>query len=667
MTTITATSFPRMQVSRLPWITITLVSIILLAGVLRFAQLANIGDGNAYYTAAVKAMLQSPSNFFFAAAEPGGSVTVDKPPLGLWIQAVFGLIFGVYGWSVALPQVIAGILCVPLLYHLVRRPFGPLAGLIAALILAITPVSVAVDANNTMDTLLILTLLCAAWTFIRAVDTGKVGYLYLGAALVGAGFNIKMMQAFLPLPAFYALYFFAANHPWRKKIVQLAAASVILAVVSFSWAVIVDLTPADQRPYVGSSTTNSVFELIFGYNGVGRLTGTGTPSGGMGMSLPLNGNPGDADGQQGQLQPPAGFNPPQGLMGAGPGGMGEIGEPGVLRLFTAPLVKELGWLLPLGFLSIILLIFSGLPQFPLNESHKAVILWGGWLVTGVVFFSVARFFHAYYLAMLAAPLAALIGSGVWAWWKQVQANRFLAALMLIFAAAVTILFQSAALMSFNISTEWLTAVASVALVMAAVLIAASLRSRRLYQLASIVLVATMLVVPMYVSYQTASAESPNVTLPAASLNNNESGLLMGRMLGGGRPELSVANSKLISYLQAKTEGQKWMLAVPSAMLGSQTVLETGRGVLFMGGFSGNDPVVTPQSLAEIVARGELSYVLYGGGMFGNQDAGIDAWLKANCTTVEASLWQDDQASRPIFLGGMGMNMPDMQIALWECR
>ncbi len=170
-------------------------------------------------------------------------------------------------------------------YHLVRRSFGTVAGLLAALALAITPVVVATDRNNTMDSTLILTLLLAAWAFIVATERGKLRYLLLGAALVGVGFNIKMLEAYLPLPAFYALYLLGSQERLWRKLGNLALASVLLLVVSLSWAVVVDLTPANQRPYVGSSGDNSVTSLAIGYNGVERLLGMGGRGGLLGGLL----------------------------------------------------------------------------------------------------------------------------------------------------------------------------------------------------------------------------------------------------------------------------------------------------------------------------------------------------------------------------------------------
>jgi 4-amino-4-deoxy-L-arabinose transferase-like glycosyltransferase len=317
---------------------------------LRLANLEALGYANRYYTAAVASMLQSWPNFFFVAAEPGGAVSVDKPPLGLWLQTISAYFLGVNGPAVLLPEIIAGVLAVVVVHHLVRRSFGSMAGLLAALTLAITPVVVATDRNNTIDSLLILTLLLAAWAFILATEQGRLRYLLLGATLVGLGFNIKMMQVFLPLPAFYALYFFGSAEGTWRKINHLTVTTALVLAVSLAWAITVDLTPASQRPYVGSSGDNSVLSLVLGYNGVERLIGGG-PGGGT-RPAAENRPAAAPSGEAGQSPLPAPNNNtrpqrPDGPLSGGPG----LGSAGPLRLFTAPLSKEISWLLPLGLFS----------------------------------------------------------------------------------------------------------------------------------------------------------------------------------------------------------------------------------------------------------------------------------------------------------------------------
>ena len=312
-------------------------AIVILAAVLNFYNLEALGYANRYYTAAVESMLQSWHNFFFVAAEPGGAVTVDKPPVGLWLQAISAYFFGVNGFAVMLPQILAGILSVLLLYHLVRRSFGTAAGLIAAFVLAITPVVVATTRNNTMDSVLVFTLLLATWAFIKATETRRLGYLLLGACLVGVGFNIKMLQAYLVLPALYALYVLGSSERLWRKVVNLALASGLLVAVSLSWAIVVDLTPADQRPYIGSSTNNTVMELIIGHNGLNRLWGLFGSGNNSGLPPQAGMMNGDGALPQPGMMNDGGLPPQTGAMNDGrPGGFSirdnEIGTVGALPL-----------------------------------------------------------------------------------------------------------------------------------------------------------------------------------------------------------------------------------------------------------------------------------------------------------------------------------------------
>ncbi|MGQ9815973.1 MAG: glycosyltransferase family 39 protein, partial [Candidatus Roseilinea sp.] len=214
------------------------VAVILLAFALRIANIRAAGDGNPYYTAAVQSMLLSPTNLLYAAAEPGGSVSLDKPPLGFWIQALSVTVLGRSGFAVIWPQIVAGVLSVAIAIRLARKHFGASAGLMAGATLAVLPVSVAVDRNNTIDSLLILTLLLAAGCFLTATTRARMGWPWLiaGALCIGAAFPIKMLQALLPVPAFFAAYFLGNPTRWPRMLVALAAVTMIAGAVSLSWA-----------------------------------------------------------------------------------------------------------------------------------------------------------------------------------------------------------------------------------------------------------------------------------------------------------------------------------------------------------------------------------------------------------------------------------------------
>lgn len=635
---------------------VALGAILILAAVLRFANLAALGYGNHYYTAGVASMLQSWHNFFFVAAEPGGSVSIDKPPVGLWLQALSAAIFGVNGFGVLLPQIVAGILSVFVLYHLVRRSSGGVAGLLAALALAIMPVVVATDRNNTSDSILILTLLLAAWAFITATERGTLRYLLLGVTLVGIGFNIKMLQAYLPLPAFYALYLLGSSEHLRRKVINLALATVLLLTVSLSWAIAVDLTPADQRPYVGSSGTNSVINLMLGYNGIERLTGMGE-RGGL-----LSGLFGDSDDQsvdRGPQQPGADgeSNPaletadsgfPQPGMDGGPGprggpggGFPGTGQAGALRLFTTPLSKEMSWLLPFGLFSIGLLSFRVRPRWPIAPTHQAVVLWGCWLLTGGIFFSIAGFFHEYYLSILAAPLAALVAMGAVELWRIHTERPWLAIGLLLLATSATLGLQLATAQAF-VGYAWWLAISIVLFVIGvALLVVATIRRwPRIARAGFITVVAALLITPGIWAALTTFSAGGNQGLPSAYSG--------GESRPGNGSDIQV-NQELLDYLEANTQGMKYLMAVPSSHAGTDYVLTTGRPVLYLGGFSGQDQVADSRELASMVADGELRYISWGAdggpGRMGGQgnSAEISTWLQSSCVAVEGFTGQTEES------------------------
>ena len=250
-----------------------LAAVLAVAAVLNGAKLAQNGYANQYYAGAVRSMMTSWHNFFFASFDQGGLVSVDKPPLALWAEAATAKVFGFSGVTILLPEAIAGVLAVWLLYLLVARHFGRAAGLVAALALAVSPVSVAVNRDNNPDALFALLLIAAVWAAARAVESGRLRWLLASAVLTGLAFNTKMLAAGIIVPGIALGYLFCARLPWGKRIGHLLVAGIPLALVSSAWIAAVQLTPAADRPYVGSTSDNSALSLALGYNGLGRVLG----------------------------------------------------------------------------------------------------------------------------------------------------------------------------------------------------------------------------------------------------------------------------------------------------------------------------------------------------------------------------------------------------------
>ncbi|MDO7905645.1 glycosyltransferase family 39 protein [Paenibacillus sp. JX-17] len=426
---------------RMDWV---LLPILLLAAFLNGYGIWNDKYANSYYTTAVASMLRNFHNFFYGSLDSAGSVTVDKPPVVFWIQTGFAYIFGLHGWSVILPQALAGVGSVLLIYLMLKPTFGITAARLSALAMATVPVVAAVSRTNNIDSMLVFTLLLGAWFLFKGVKLSSSWRIMIAFALIGLAFNMKMLQAYMVLPAFYLFYLLAFKAKWGKKIVVLIVSTAVMAVISLSWAVTVDSISADKRPYIGSSETNSVLELAFGYNGLSRLTGQQNRGGGggmpgTGMTSSTNENnlsqgdtsangmngmqpppDGGEDGGFGQGQNNRGGQPLQGFPGGGDngrsGGMFGTGTKGPLRLFQTELSGQASWLLPTVIIGCVALLAS-LRRRNITAKHKEAVFWLVWLLPAAAFFSVAGFFHQYYLIMLAAPIAALAGAGFVEMWN----------------------------------------------------------------------------------------------------------------------------------------------------------------------------------------------------------------------------------------------------------
>ena len=252
---------------------LALAGVLALSAVLNITRLARNEYGNTFYSAAVRSMLRSTHNFFFVSFDPGGLITVDKPPLALWIQGLSAAVFGFHPLSLLLPEAIMGVLAVAAMYWVIAPRFGPAAGVASALALAVYPSFVAISRENGVDSVLILLMTLACGVGLRAIESGRLRTLLGCAALVGLAFNAKTLAAYLVVPGLALGYLVCAPGALTRRIWQLAAAGVVLVLVSASWSLAVELTPSSQRPFVGGSTDNTEYNLTFAYNGFGRVEG----------------------------------------------------------------------------------------------------------------------------------------------------------------------------------------------------------------------------------------------------------------------------------------------------------------------------------------------------------------------------------------------------------
>ncbi|WP_084960401.1 ArnT family glycosyltransferase [Thermoactinospora rubra] len=561
------------------------------------------GNANEYYAAAVLSAAKSWKAFFFGALDAGSFITVDKPPLAIWVMALSARIFGLSTWSMLLPQAVAGVAAVALVHSAVRRSVDGVAGHVAALIAAVamtlTPVTVAINRDNNPDTLLVLTLVAAAWCCLEAVRAGRVRRLLWCAFFVGLGFNTKMLQAFVVLPAFALAYLVCARTGVRKRVGHLLAAGAVLAVSSGWWMAVVDLWPASSRPYIGGSTDNTVWDLVIGYNGLGRIFGAG---------------------------------------GGGRGGANFGGEAGAGRMFNEIMAGQISWLLPFCALAVLVAALSWLLTRRVTGSGAAWWLWGGWLAVHLAVFSFSSGgFHPYYTTAMTPAVAALAGMGGVQLWRAYRASRAWA-WGLPLGVALTGAWAFVVLRRTPDFVPWLAwAVAGGTAAAVVILVAARVTRRGLVRLAAAGAVAGLLAgLAGPAAYAVTPVGQPiNGTNPLAGPASGQTGLPGGMRGGEGPPQRSgrEAGSGLVSYLTAHQGGATWLAAVPSAQQASSIILATGRPVIAMGGFTGRDPAMTVDRLRELVASGRLRYVLTGGGGPGGASSEVTSWVQANCPAV----------------------------------
>jgi len=614
--------------------------ILLLAAALRLYRLDQNGYDNEYYSAAVRSMAESWHALLYNSFDPAGFVSVDKPPLALWVQAAAVRLFGFHGLTVLLPQALAGVAAVALLDTLVRRRFGASAGLLAALALALTPISVAADRSNNTESCLVLVLLLGAWALLRAAEQGSRGHLVLALALVGVGFNVKMLAAWVTLPAFAATYVLGAPVPWRRRLADLSLAGIVLAAVSASWIAAYDLTPAGRRPFAGSTRSNSMAELAVGHNGIGRFVRLSrAPASGYLEA----GSAGSDERASRASRAEAPARPEARLFVRAP--------VGPLRLADGQLAAQVGWLLPLALLALGAGLARPPWRPPLSPARAALVLWSLWALTYAAVYSWAGgIFHFYYLVLLAPPLAALSGIGFVAGWRLYVNGGWRAGLLpvaLLVSAAWQVYIERSAVGLDLPAGDWRRWVHWAPLIgcgLAAVVLVAVHRvpaARAAAAGAATAAFAALLVLPGAWALSSVVVKGIPV-LPSADLAR----LAPGESQRDARQRARAAwYARLISFLQGNRQGERYLLATSTTRVAAPVIIATGEPVMAMGGFHGLDPILTPEGLARLVEEGQLRFVMQGDLSFIDRRMGAAAagkavgdWIRANGKPVDPALW-----------------------------
>ncbi|MFI6045822.1 glycosyltransferase family 39 protein [Nocardia sp. NPDC051321] len=635
-------------------------------GIAYLCNLSSSGWANSFYSAAVQAGSVSWKAFFFGSSDAANSITVDKPPASLWLMELSVRAFGLNSWSILVPEVLLGVASVALLWATVRRAYGPAAGLLAGLVLALTPVAVLMFRFNNPDALLVFLMIAATWAMTRAVEDGRWRWLVLTGAFIGFGFLTKQLQVLLVVPPLALTYLIAGPPKLGKRVLQLLAAGAAMVAAAGWWLLAVELWPASSRPWIGGSQNNSILELTLGYNGLGRLTGE--ESGSVG--------PGGAD-------LPAGGN-------------GMWGSTGITRMFEPAQGGQIAWLIPAALVALVAGILLRGKAARTDRQRAALILLGGWLlVTGLTFSFMAGIFHQYYTIALAPAVAALVGIGAVQMWRERQ--RLWVRSMLALAVGLT---TATAWMLLSRSVHWVPWLRWTVLIVGVLATIAALvpAPKKLAIVAALAIAFTGLAGPTAYAVDTI-ATSHAGAIPSAGPNvgrfgmfgqrppwaegmngmpggpggpqadgrnggrapngghpgNGQPGLPpgmgpqgampgaeamggMGGLLGAGKP-----SEKVVSLLEQNGTDYTWVAAATGSNSAAGFQLATELPVMPVGGFNGSDPSPTLDQFKEYVAQGKIHYYIgsgrEGGGRGHNSatpstSSQISQWVQENYTATE---------------------------------
>jgi 4-amino-4-deoxy-L-arabinose transferase-like glycosyltransferase len=584
-------------------------------------------------------------------------------------------VFGLNAWSILVPQALEGVAAVGLLYAAVRRWFGPAAGLVAGAVLALTPVAALMFRFNNPDALLVLLLTGAAYAMVRVVGEGRTRWLMLAGCLIGVGFLAKMLQTVLVVPGFALAYLIAGPVTLRRRILQLLAGAGAMVVSAMWWVVAVMAVPASARPYIGGSQNNSLWNLMFGYNGFGRLTGNET-----------------------------------GSIGGGPAGTGSRwGATGLLRMFNAQFGAQSSWLIPAALILLAAGLILTLRAARTDRLRSSLVIWGGWLVVTAAAFSFGRgIIHPYYTVALGPATGALVGIGGSAMWRL--RHRWQARAVLATALGATAVWSYVLLARTPAWHPWLRDAVLVGGLAVSIIAGWTHRLGRAGGLVAAAAILLALLGPGAYSLATAATIHSGaipVAGPAgaggagpgrfagaaggrggrvAGVPGGFAGAVPGGFAGapGGFARLphdgfggvrgtrgrvggllggSTPSAAFTAALQSSANRYTWVAATVGSNQASGYQLATGKPVMAIGGFNGTDPAPTLAAFQQLVAEGRIHYFIEGGG-FGGGGGGpggaaggsvsstssqITAWVQSHYTSVSiggATLYNLTPATTP---------------------
>jgi 4-amino-4-deoxy-L-arabinose transferase-like glycosyltransferase len=587
-----------------------------LAGVLYTVHLSHNGAGNSFYAAGVRSASESWKAFFFGSLDPGSFLTIDKPPVALWVMGLSARVFGYSSWSILLPNAIAGVGAVVVLYNLVRRGAGEVAALLAALALALTPVATLMFRYDNPDAILTFFLVAAAGALFSAIELGSTRWMLATGVLLGLAFMTKTLAALIVLPGFGLSYLVCGPRGVLRRLGQLLVSGVALAVSGGWWLALVQLWPAQSRPFVGSTSNNSELSLAFGYNGVSRVFGSGKSD-------------------------------------AGP-----------LRLLNDSIAGQVSWLLPLALGALVVGLWAS--RHGSRISRAGYLLFGSWLLVGGAIFSESKgLFHSYYTVAIAPAVAALAAAGAVAMWQLGRHNRWWAWVLPAAVAGSTLWAHTLLVRTPHYDANLAPLVLGLGLTAAAVLLVGALG--QIPRVAAVLggLAATAALLAGPVAYSLTTIGNVNVGSsvtagphPTPVLHNPlavalaqpyrpprrglPADLQHGLSQFAGTPTSNVGVASdigLVSYLEAHQHSALFLVAINDSPGAAPLIVVTGRPVIALGGYHGTDPAPTKAQFATLVSTGRVHYALVGTPSSPHYAQGqVDRWIIAHGTVVPTSAY-----------------------------
>jgi 4-amino-4-deoxy-L-arabinose transferase-like glycosyltransferase len=620
MTTLTrpphVTSPPLQAPTRQTWVErlrSTWPELVILAATLLLLVwgLSKNGYGNEYYAAAVRSMTYSWRNFVYGAADPGGWITTDKPPLALWLGALSARVFGFSSWSILLPSAVCGVASVALVMAAVRRAWGRWAGRAAGITLALTPTFVAVARVNNPDIVLVLFMVAAAYATQRAVSDRRPAWIIVAGFCCGLAFLAKLLVVGFVMPGIFAAYLLAGPGGWWRRFRDAAVAGGAFLLVIGAWIALIDLTPATSRPYVALSTNNTAQSLVLGARGFGDLTGGNTGIG-------------------------AGFgNINIGAFTARLPGLG--GAPGIGRLFNESIGDQVMWLVIPAVLALFAGAIFAIRGRLARPEVGSLVLWGGY---GVVSYFVLAYthgiFHDYYVSALAPPIAALVGIGVALALRSGKWGAVLGAVALTGTGLVEGVFLNRVDAYATLRVVLPVALVAIAVVLLLVTFMRRSSARTALRMSLIVGLGVALIAPgLWVLWGVRHSENAPYASAGPPLKSAQRGGSLTSLGGFGKTSSGLPAAEL-KWLDSQRQHERWIVAVPSD-IGAEGPITEGYSVMPWGGFYGSDSAMTRGRLATLVADGELRFVDTGGFALGDPNQ-IGQLVSQACAHIDPSVW-----------------------------